>query len=135
MHARVSPPHQRPPAHGDLDTALAEAEDAVTRWQELGMPLELGRALITLAQVQRRRAARRAARDVHPPELNRRLAPRGIRPADGAIQGVSRDCQSGRHILRSAPVRVLVGAAIAGAVILASPWETHAGSGGLPQLT
>lgn len=51
-------------ARGDLDTALAEAEDAVARLQELGMPIEIGRALITLGQVQRRRGERRAAREV-----------------------------------------------------------------------
>ena len=50
-------------ARGDLDAALVEAEDAVARWQEIAMPIELGRALITLGQVQRRRGQRRAARE------------------------------------------------------------------------
>lgn len=50
-------------ARGDLDTALAEAEDAVARWTQLEMPIHFGRALITLGQVRRRRGERRAARE------------------------------------------------------------------------
>src|SRR4029453_16295681 len=32
-------------ARGDLDTALTAAEDAMARWQQTAMPIELGRAL------------------------------------------------------------------------------------------
>lgn len=51
-------------ACGRLDEALAAAEDAVRRWQELGMPIEHGRALLVLGQVRRRRMERRLAREV-----------------------------------------------------------------------
>lgn len=51
-------------AHGDLDAALRDAEDAVERWQAIAMPIELGRALISLGVLHRRRAERRAARTI-----------------------------------------------------------------------
>jgi DNA-binding CsgD family transcriptional regulator len=51
-------------ARGDLDAALRDAEDAVRRWQSLELPIELGRALLALGQVHRRRGERRRARDV-----------------------------------------------------------------------
>jgi DNA-binding CsgD family transcriptional regulator len=50
-------------AQGDLDTALAAAEDAVARWEQLEMPIEVGRALVSLGQVRRRRGERRGARE------------------------------------------------------------------------
>jgi ATP/maltotriose-dependent transcriptional regulator MalT len=50
-------------AQGDLESGLAEAEDAVVRSQDLEMPVELGRALLALGQVRRRRGERRAARE------------------------------------------------------------------------
>jgi DNA-binding CsgD family transcriptional regulator len=65
--------------HGDLDAALTNAEDAVRRWESLEMPIELGRALLALGQVRRRRGERRLARDV----LERALGlfhDRGARP-------------------------------------------------------
>jgi DNA-binding CsgD family transcriptional regulator len=49
---------------GDLDASAAAAEDAVARWRQLEMPVELGRALLVLGQVRRRRGERRLARDV-----------------------------------------------------------------------
>jgi DNA-binding CsgD family transcriptional regulator len=49
---------------GDLDTALALAEEAVERWQALELPIELGRALVVLGQVRRRRNERRLAGQV-----------------------------------------------------------------------
>jgi DNA-binding CsgD family transcriptional regulator len=51
-------------AKGDLDAALAAAEEAVRRWEQLEMPVDLGRALMTLGQVRRRRGDRRGAKDV-----------------------------------------------------------------------
>ena len=50
-------------AQGDLDASVAAAEDAVARWRQLEMPVELGRALLVLGQVRRRRGERRLARD------------------------------------------------------------------------
>jgi ATP/maltotriose-dependent transcriptional regulator MalT len=50
-------------AQGNLDAALADADEAVQLWHQLEMPLELGRTLITLGQVRRRRRERRAARE------------------------------------------------------------------------
>lgn len=47
---------------GDLDAGVAAAEEAVARWEQLEMRVELGRTLITLGQVRRRRGERRAAR-------------------------------------------------------------------------
>ncbi len=50
-------------AKGDLDAALAAAEEATARWESLEMPVELGRALLALGQVRRRRGERRMARE------------------------------------------------------------------------
>lgn len=50
-------------AQGDLDAAASAAEDAVARWRALEMPIELGRALLVLGKVRRRRGERRRARD------------------------------------------------------------------------
>ena len=49
-------------ARGNLDAGIAAAEDAVGRWRELEMPIELGRALLVLGRVRRRRGERRLAR-------------------------------------------------------------------------
>jgi hypothetical protein len=43
--------------------AAAAAEDAVARWLQAEMRIEVGRALVTLGQVRRRRGERRAARE------------------------------------------------------------------------
>lgn len=51
-------------ARGELDVAVAEAEDAVARCQQLDMSIEHGRALIGLGKIRRRRGERRAAREV-----------------------------------------------------------------------
>lgn len=51
-------------ANGDLAAALAHAEEAVQRWEAMAMPIEIGRALMTLGVVHRRRGERRAARTV-----------------------------------------------------------------------
>jgi ATP/maltotriose-dependent transcriptional regulator MalT len=48
---------------GDLDAALAAAEDAVERSERLGMPVDAGRALLVLGAVRRRRGERRVARE------------------------------------------------------------------------
>jgi len=50
-------------ASGDLDQAQAAAEGAVIEHERLPMPLELGRTLLVLGQLQRRRGERRAARE------------------------------------------------------------------------
>lgn len=50
-------------ARGALDEAAATAEDAVERWGEQEIPCDLGRALLVLGRVRRRRGERRAARD------------------------------------------------------------------------
>jgi DNA-binding CsgD family transcriptional regulator len=50
-------------ARGDLEAALVDAEDTVRRWDELEMPIELGRGLLALGQVRRRRTERRLARE------------------------------------------------------------------------
>ncbi len=50
-------------ADGDLDTALAAAEEATAGWGFLEMPVEQGRALLALGQVRRRRGERRLARE------------------------------------------------------------------------
>lgn len=50
-------------ASDDLGAALAAAGEAVRRWQLLEMPVEHGRALLTLGQIQRRRGERRSARE------------------------------------------------------------------------
>jgi DNA-binding CsgD family transcriptional regulator len=50
-------------ASGDLDQAQAAAERAVIEHERLPMPLELGRTLLVLGQLQRRRGERRAARE------------------------------------------------------------------------
>jgi DNA-binding CsgD family transcriptional regulator len=50
-------------ARGDLDAGIAAAEDAVLRWRQLEMPIELGRALLILGRVRRRRGERRLARE------------------------------------------------------------------------
>jgi DNA-binding CsgD family transcriptional regulator len=49
-------------ARGDLDAGAASAQEAVARWRELEMPIELGRALLVLGRVRRRRNERRLAR-------------------------------------------------------------------------
>ncbi len=48
---------------GDLDAALAAADQAVARSEPLGMPIDLGRAFLVLGQVRRRRGERRLARE------------------------------------------------------------------------
>jgi DNA-binding CsgD family transcriptional regulator len=50
-------------AAGDLAQAQAAAEGAVIEHERLPMPLELGRTLFVLGQLQRRRGQRRAARE------------------------------------------------------------------------
>ncbi len=55
---------------GDLDSAAAAAEQALTDHAHLLMPFELGRTLLVHGQLQRRRGKRRAAREV----LGRALA-------------------------------------------------------------
>jgi DNA-binding CsgD family transcriptional regulator len=50
-------------AAGDLDSAQAAAERALADHARLPMPLELGRTLLVLGQLQRRRGERRAARE------------------------------------------------------------------------
>ena len=50
-------------ARGELDAAIAVGEEAVGRWRELEMPIELGRALLVLGRVRRRRGERRLARE------------------------------------------------------------------------
>ncbi len=49
-------------AHGELDAAVAAAEDAIALGESLDMPVELGRSLLALGQVRRRRGDRRLAR-------------------------------------------------------------------------
>jgi DNA-binding CsgD family transcriptional regulator len=50
-------------AGGELDRAQDAAEQAVVEHARLPMPLELGRTLLALGQLQRRRGERRAARE------------------------------------------------------------------------
>jgi DNA-binding CsgD family transcriptional regulator len=50
-------------AHGDLDGALAAAEEALRGHERLEMPLERGRTLLELGRIRRRNGERRAARD------------------------------------------------------------------------
>jgi len=50
-------------ARGDLDAAVAAAEEAVARSRPLETPVELARALLVLGQVRRRRGERRVARE------------------------------------------------------------------------
>ena len=50
-------------AQGNLDAASDAGEDAVLRWRQLEMPIELGRALLILGRVRRRRGERRLARE------------------------------------------------------------------------
>jgi ATP/maltotriose-dependent transcriptional regulator MalT len=45
-------------ARGQLDAALAAAEDSARGWAALGMPIERGRALLLLGQVRRHRLER-----------------------------------------------------------------------------
>jgi len=49
-------------ARGELDDAVAIAEAVLPRAEQIEMPLELGRALLVLGQLRRRRGERRAAR-------------------------------------------------------------------------
>jgi DNA-binding CsgD family transcriptional regulator len=49
-------------ARGDLDAGLVSAEDAVALWEQLEMPVELGRSLLALGRIRRRRSERRLAR-------------------------------------------------------------------------
>ncbi|MEW6268988.1 MAG: hypothetical protein AB1689_06780, partial [Thermodesulfobacteriota bacterium] len=49
-------------ARGDLGAALAAADEAVARSSRLAMPVDLGRALLVLGHVRRRRGERRPAR-------------------------------------------------------------------------
>ena len=57
-------------AGGDLARAQAAAERALVEHERLAMPFELGRTLLVLGQLQRRRGERRAARET----LQRALA-------------------------------------------------------------
>src|SRR5712692_5534641 len=50
-------------AQGKLDRALECTERALREHELLPMPFELGRTLLVLGQVQRRRGERRAAKD------------------------------------------------------------------------
>lgn len=50
-------------AHGDVDTALAAALAATEAFAPLAMPVDLGRALLALGCVRRRRGERRLARE------------------------------------------------------------------------
>jgi DNA-binding CsgD family transcriptional regulator len=50
-------------AAGDLDKAEASAERALIEHDRLPMPFELGRTLLVLGRIQRRRGERRAARE------------------------------------------------------------------------
>ncbi len=50
-------------ARGDLDEALDSAQEALREHERLPMPFELGRTLLVLGQVQRRRSERRAAKE------------------------------------------------------------------------
>jgi len=50
-------------ADGELGEAQATAERALVEHERLPMPLELGRTLLVLGQLQRRRGERRAARE------------------------------------------------------------------------
>jgi DNA-binding CsgD family transcriptional regulator len=49
-------------ARGQLDPALASAEDSTRGWAALGMPIERGRALLLLGQVRRHRREHALAR-------------------------------------------------------------------------
>src|SRR5262249_25652603 len=57
-------------AAGDLDSAAAAAEQALAEHERLPMPFERGRTMVVQGQLQRRRGARRAARET----LQRALA-------------------------------------------------------------
>lgn len=85
-------------ARGDLDTAIAGAEEAVERWEPIGMPVELGRALVVLGQVRRRRGERRLAREA----LERA---RGLFAASGARLWAERADEE----LRRIPIRRAAG--------------------------
>jgi DNA-binding CsgD family transcriptional regulator len=50
-------------ADGDLEEAQAHAQQALIHHQRLQMPLELGRTMLVLGQLQRRRGERSAARE------------------------------------------------------------------------
>jgi DNA-binding CsgD family transcriptional regulator len=50
-------------ARGNLDGALAAAEEALARHERLPMPFELGRTLLAQGQLQRRAKHKRASRD------------------------------------------------------------------------
>ena len=50
-------------AAGNLESALAAAEQALIDHEHLPMPLELGRTLLVLGQIQRRQGERKAARE------------------------------------------------------------------------
>jgi DNA-binding CsgD family transcriptional regulator len=50
-------------AAGNLESALAAAEQALVDHEPLPIPLELGRTLLVLGQIQRRRGERKAARE------------------------------------------------------------------------
>src|SRR5262249_47097906 len=50
-------------AHGDQDGALAAAEQALAHHEQVPMPFERGRTLLTQGQIRRRAKQKRAARD------------------------------------------------------------------------
>lgn len=50
-------------AQGELDAAMARADESVTRYRQLAMPVELGRSLLVKGQVHRRRKEKRAAKE------------------------------------------------------------------------
>jgi DNA-binding CsgD family transcriptional regulator len=50
-------------AHGDQDGALAAAEQALAHHEQVPMPFELARTLLTQGQIRRRAKQKRAARD------------------------------------------------------------------------
>lgn len=75
---------------GRLQEALGRSEESVATARTLGMPFELGRSLLVLASVQRRRRARSAARDALA-EASTMFDHLGARPwAERAAAGTAR---------------------------------------------
>ena len=50
-------------ARGDLEGAIAAAEEAIAAYEDLRLPFELARARLVLGEVQRRAKQRKAARE------------------------------------------------------------------------
>jgi DNA-binding CsgD family transcriptional regulator len=57
-------------SHGDLDAAASEAAQAVHLYQQVPVPVEQGRGLLTLGRIERRRRRKAAARDALQAALN-----------------------------------------------------------------